>query len=133
MGKQFCRTAGFFGLPFCILIFRIWGTQILRHTLYINLFYVMQQCYSKSFKISSNSSLGGISAERLTAELFGLLCLYFNFKNLKELNSRSFTIFQPDLRKSGVLSSVFQNFLKLKRGHLISRGRGAPILYIFQF
>ena len=76
------------------------------------------------------------SAERLTAELFGLLCLYFNFESLKELNSRSFTIFQPDLRKSGVLSSVFQNFLKLKRGHLISSGGGgggAPILYIFQF
>ena len=52
--------------------------------------------------------------------------LYFNFKNLSDPNSSSSRRFQCILHDSGVLFSVFSNFLKLKRGDLISRGE--PIL-----
>ena len=46
--------------------------------------------------------------------------LYFNIKHLKDANSSSFIRFQCILHDSGVLLLVFENFLKLKRGDLIS-------------
>ena len=52
--------------------------------------------------------------------------LYFNFKNLSYPNSLSSSRFQCILHDSAVLFSVFSNFLKLKRGDLISWGE--PIL-----
>ena len=52
--------------------------------------------------------------------------LYFNFKNLKEPDSMPFNRFQCILHDSSVFFSDFQNFLKFKRGHLISWGQ--PIL-----
>ena len=52
--------------------------------------------------------------------------LYFNFKNLRDPNSSSSSRFQCILHDSAVLFSVFSNFLKLKRGDLISWGE--PIL-----
>ena len=52
--------------------------------------------------------------------------LYFNFKNLSHPNSSSSSRFQCILHDSVVLFSVFSNFLKLKRGDLISWGE--PIL-----
>ena len=64
--------------------------------------------------------------------------LYFNFRNLEDANSSSFIRFQWVLRDSAVLSSVFWNFLQLKRGDLISWGNqfcrtaelfGTPLLY----
>ena len=54
------------------------------------------------------------------------LLLYFNFKNLRDPNSSSSSRFQCILHDSAVLFSVFSNFLKLKRGDLISWGE--PIL-----
>ena len=52
--------------------------------------------------------------------------VYFNFKNLRDPNSSSSSRFQCILQDSAVLFSVFANFLKLKRGNLISWGE--PIL-----
>ena len=46
--------------------------------------------------------------------------LYFYFKNLRDPNSSSSSRFQCILHHSAVLFSVFLNFLKLKRGDLIS-------------
>ena len=48
--------------------------------------------------------------------------LYFNIKHLKNPTSLSFIRFQCILHNSAVLLSVFENFLKLKRGDLISWG-----------
>ena len=48
--------------------------------------------------------------------------LYFNFKNLRNPNSSSSSRFQCFLHNSAVLFSVFSNFLKLKRGDVISWG-----------
>ena len=47
--------------------------------------------------------------------------LYFNFRNLKDPNSLSFIRFQWFLHDSALLFSVIWNFLKSKRGDLISR------------
>ena len=46
--------------------------------------------------------------------------LYFNLKNLKEPNSWWFIRFQCILHDSALLFSDFKNFLKFKRGNLIS-------------
>ena len=46
--------------------------------------------------------------------------LYFNFRNLKDPNSLSFIRFQWFLHDSALLFSVIWNFLKSKRGDLIS-------------
>ena len=46
--------------------------------------------------------------------------LYFNSRNLRDSNSSSFIRFQWVLHHSPVLSSIFWNFPKLKRGDLIS-------------
>ena len=51
---------------------------------------------------------------------------YFNFQNLSHSNSSSSSRFQCILLDSAVLFSFFANFLKLKRGDLISWGE--PIL-----
>ena len=48
--------------------------------------------------------------------------VYFNFRNLKDPNSWSLIRYQCILHDSAVLFSVFWNFLKLKKGHLISWG-----------
>ena len=57
-GNQFCRTAESFGPPFCILIWEIWGTQILRHSVDFNAFYMIQQYFCQFFKIFSNERGG---------------------------------------------------------------------------
>ena len=48
--------------------------------------------------------------------------LYFNFKSFLDQNSSSLIRFQSILHESGRLSSESWNFLKLKRGELISGG-----------
>ena len=48
------------------------------------------------------------------------ILVYFNFKNLRDPNSSSSGRIQCILHDSAVLFSVFSNFLKLKRGDLIS-------------
>ena len=53
-GNQFCRTAELFGRPFCVSILEVWTTQILRHSLDFNVFYIIQQYFSQVFDISSN-------------------------------------------------------------------------------
>ena len=61
---------------------------------------------------------------------------YFNFRSLKDPNSWSFIRFQCILHDSAVLFSVFSNFLKLKRGELISAERlnylVSPSVFDFQ-
>ena len=64
--------------------------------------------------------LGGTnSAERLN---YFFPLVYFNSKNLRYPNYSSSSRFQCILHDSAVLLSVFSNFLKLKRGYLISSG-----------
>ena len=46
--------------------------------------------------------------------------LYFNFRNMKHPNSFSFITFQWVLHDSPIFCSIFWNFLKWKRGDLIS-------------
>ena len=46
--------------------------------------------------------------------------LYFSFRNLKHPNFSSFIRFQLVLHDSAALCSIFWNFLKLKRGNLMS-------------
>ena len=65
--------------------------------------------------------LGGTNyAERLN---YLVLPLYFNFRNLKDPNSSSLIRFQWVLNDSPVLFSIFWNFVKVKRGGLISWGK----------
>ena len=52
--------------------------------------------------------------------------LFFSFKKLNDANSSSFIRFDWILHDSAVLFSYFENFLKFKRGDLISWGK--PIL-----
>ena len=40
--------------PFLISILKIWGIQILRHSVDFNAFYTIQKCFSNFFQISSN-------------------------------------------------------------------------------
>ena len=97
-GNQFCRTVELFGPPFCISLLRILWNQILRHSLYFNQFYIIQQFPSHIFKISSNSTGGPNflvvtnSAEQLNY-LVPPPLLYFNFQNSKDPNSVSFIRF----------------------------------------
>ena len=53
-GNQFCRTSKLFGRPFRISILKVLRNQIHRHPLDINAFSMMQECFSQSFKISTN-------------------------------------------------------------------------------
>ena len=52
--------------------------------------------------------------------------LYFNIRNFRDPNCSSFTRFQCILHNSAVIFSLFWNFLKLKKGNVISWGE--PIL-----
>ena len=64
------------------------------------------------------SFLGEInSAEQLN---YLVPILYFNFRNLKDPNSSLFIRFQSILHDSALLFSVIWNFLKSKKGDLIS-------------
>ena len=65
--------------------------------------------------------LGGINS----AEWLNYLVppLYFNFKQLKDPTSSLFIRFQYILHDSAVILSVFENFLKLKMGYVISWGK----------
>ena len=53
-GNQFCRSTELFGSPYCILIWKIWRTQDLLHSLDFNALYLTQQHFSQILKISSN-------------------------------------------------------------------------------
>ena len=53
-GIHFCRTIELFGPHFCVSILEIWRTQVLRHSLDFNVFYMIQQCFSQVFEISPN-------------------------------------------------------------------------------
>ena len=68
--------------------------------------------------------LGGTNSPEPLNYLVPLL--YLNFRNLKDPSSSSFIRLQRVLHDSGLVFSVFWNFLKLKRGDLISWGE--PIL-----
>ena len=92
--------------PFCISILKILGIQILKLK--------MAELISWGEPILQNR---WIILSRL---------VYFNFKNLSDPNSSSSGRFQCILHDSAVLFLVFSNFLKIKRGDLISLGE--PIL-----
>ena len=54
VGKQFCRKSELFGLPFFIWILKVLRTKILRHSLDINAFSMIQECLSRTFWIWTN-------------------------------------------------------------------------------
>ena len=54
VGNQFCRKSELFGPPFCIWILKILQTEILRHSLDINAFSMIQECLSRTFWIWTN-------------------------------------------------------------------------------
>ena len=53
-GSHFCRKSELFGPPFCISILKILWTQIFRHSLDFNAFFMIQDYFSQSFAISTN-------------------------------------------------------------------------------
>ena len=118
-----------FGPTYCILISKISRTQNLLHSLDFNALYLIQSTFLRFSKFPQikeivPSFLGGTnSADRPN---YIVPFLYFNFKNLKDPNSFSCIRFQCIVLDSSALFSDFQNFLKLKRGDLISCGE--PIL-----
>ena len=110
LGNQFCRTAELFGPPFCISIWEIWGTQILRHSVDFNAFYMIQQyfvSFLKFFQIKEGgpNSLGEPILQN--GWIIWSPLLYFNLRNLRDPNSSSFSRFQCILHDSAVLLSVF--------------------------
>ena len=53
-GNQFCRKSELFGPPFCISILKVLWTQIHRHSLDFNAFFMIQEYFSQSLEISTN-------------------------------------------------------------------------------
>ena len=109
--------------------------NILQHSLDINGSYMSQQ-FLKFPQIKKGDLISRGNQFRRRAALFvpvstsppaphpqsPSLLLYFSFKHLKDPKSLSFIRFQYILHDSAVLLSVFENFLKVKRGELISWG-----------
>ena len=52
--NQFCRMSELFGTPFCISIFRVLWTQILRHSLDFSPFFMNEEDFSQSLEICTN-------------------------------------------------------------------------------
>ena len=52
-GNQFCRKSELFGPPFCISILKVLWTQIHRHSLDFNAFFMIQEYFSQSLEIST--------------------------------------------------------------------------------
>ena len=121
--NQFWRMSELFGPPSCISILKVFQTQILHHSLYFNVFCMIQEYFSMSPEISTNqrgatSFLWEPILQNVWIIWFPLL--FFNFKSFLDPNSLSFYRFQCILYDSGVLLSGFSNFYQLKRGDLIS-------------
>ena len=53
-GDQFCRKSQLFGPHLCISILKVLRTQILRHSLDIYAFCMIQEYFSRSLEISTN-------------------------------------------------------------------------------
>ena len=53
-GNQFCRKSELFGISFCISILKVLWTQIHRHSLDFNAFFMIQEYFSQSLEISTN-------------------------------------------------------------------------------
>ena len=53
-GNQFCRMTELFGPPFCISIFKVLWTQILRHSIDFSPFCMNEENFSQSPEISTN-------------------------------------------------------------------------------
>ena len=52
--SQFCRKSELFGPLFCISILKVLPTQIFRHSLDFNAFWMIKECFSQSLEISAN-------------------------------------------------------------------------------
>ena len=124
-----CRTTKLFRPPFCISISEIWRIQLLAfhqismHSTWFSSTFLSSLKFPKIKKGGCNFLEGTNSAEWLNYLVPPLL--YLNFRNLKDPNCSSIR-FQWVLHYSAVLFSIFWNFLKWKRGELISWGE--PIL-----
>ena len=53
-GNQFCRKSELFGPSICILILKVWWTEIHSHSLDFNAFSVIQEYLCKTLEISKN-------------------------------------------------------------------------------
>ena len=123
VGNQFFRMSELFGPPSCISILKVFQTQILFHSLYFNVFSMIQEYFSMKPEISTNQR--GVTSflwEPILQNVWIIWSpfLYFNLKSFSDPSSSSFTRFQSILYDSGVLLSGFSNFYQLKRGDLIS-------------
>ena len=56
--NHFSRMSELFGPPFCISIWKVFYTKILRHSLHFNLFCMIQEYFSQSLEISRNQRGG---------------------------------------------------------------------------
>ena len=72
--NQFCRKTELFGPLFCISIFKIWRTQILRYSIYFTVFYVIPKPFFnflKLIKLKRTNLIILINQFCRTTELFG--------------------------------------------------------------
>ena len=51
-GSQLCRTADLFGPPSCVSILKVSSAQILRHSLHIDAFCMIQDSFPQTFEIA---------------------------------------------------------------------------------
>ena len=74
-GNQFCRMSELFGPPFCISILKVFQTQILCHSLDLNVFCMIQQCFSEGFsnlyKLKRGDLISGGNQFCRISKLFG--------------------------------------------------------------
>ena len=53
-GNQFCKYFELFRAPFCILVLKVVGREVLRHLLDFDGFFLIREYLSQSFQISTN-------------------------------------------------------------------------------
>ena len=123
-GNQFCRKCQLFGPPFCISIFKVLRTQILRDSLDFNPVSNIQEYVLKVLLFLQIKERGpNFSGEPILQKLWIISSplLHFNFKSFTDPNSSSFSRFQCILHDSAVLFSQSWNFYKLRKGDPISK------------
>ena len=125
-GNQFCRKSELFAPLFCISILKLLQTQILRHSLDINAFWMIQEYFCQGPEIPTNQEDGANFWREPILQKIWIIwktLLYFNFNSFTDSNSFSFIRFQCIVHDLGVLFSDSWNFNTLEKGDLISGGK----------
>ena len=120
-GNQFCWKSELFGPPFCISILKVFQTQILRHSLDLNAFCMIQGYFSQSLEfLQIKEGRPNFFREPIFQKVRILWSplLYFNFNSFTDGNSSSIIRFQYIFHDSGILFSESWSFYNLKRGDL---------------